>query len=69
MARKPEPAEKDALLGFLAKQRTRLTEGWLSAPQLAGTVKPPSGSTPAQVAAWAAVARAIFNLDEAITKE
>lgn len=71
LARQPAPAERDELLSFLAKQKTRLADGWLSARNLLGTDadKLPEGVTPVQAAAWTAVTRTIFNLDEAITKE
>jgi hypothetical protein len=73
LARQPSPAERDELLGFVSKQQKRLQEGWLSAPDLSGLkeskVKLPAGATPVQLAAWTALSRALFNLDEAITKE
>jgi mono/diheme cytochrome c family protein len=73
LARQPSPAERDELLGFVSKQQKRLQEGWLSAPELAGIkdskVKLPPGATPVQLASWTALSRALFNLDEAITKE
>ncbi len=56
------------LLKLLEKQRTRLSEGWLNAKELAGAA-PPSGATPTQLAAWTAVSRVLLNLDETITKE
>jgi hypothetical protein len=68
LSRRPSPLERTELLGFLNKQQARLKDGWLSALDLAGR-KPPSGTTPVQVAAWTTVARTLFNLDEAITKE
>jgi hypothetical protein len=72
LARKPEAEEVIELASFLAKQRKRLAEGWLSAPDLSGLKagdKMPNGVTPVQAAAWTALARTILNLDEAITKE
>jgi hypothetical protein len=72
-ARTPSPAEADVLLQLLAKEDSRLADGWLSAIDLAG-VKPgatalPADSTPRRLAAWTSVARVLLNLDETITKE
>jgi len=62
------------LLNLLNKQKQRLTDGWLSALDLAGldaTHPPtlPAGATPVQLAAWTVVSRLLLNLDETITKE
>ncbi|MCX6624666.1 MAG: DUF1553 domain-containing protein, partial [Acidobacteria bacterium] len=72
-ARKPGAAECDVLLKLLARQRTRIAEGWVN-PLALSAVKPdrsnlPAGATPAQLAAWTVVTRVILNLDETITKE
>jgi hypothetical protein len=61
-------------MGLLLKTRQRIADGWLNAAELAtGKNEPPKvlppGATPAQMAAYTAVSRALFNLDEAITKE
>jgi hypothetical protein len=69
LGRMPEAAETDQLQGFVAKQRKRLEEGWLSAKNLMGDTQLPPSVTPVQAATWTAVARTILNLDEAITKE
>jgi hypothetical protein len=74
LSRKPEAKEADLLLSMLAKQRQRLSQGWLSARDLTGlktgTESPlPSNVTPVEWGAWTAVSRALLNLDEAITKE
>ncbi len=68
VSRPPTGQETEVLLKLLDKQRTRLSEGWLSAKDLAGATPPP-GSTPTQLAAWTAVSRVLLNLDETITKE
>ncbi len=76
-ARAPAPAEADVLLKLLAKEDSRLADGWLSAIDVAGiktdaTVLPPAlsaNATPRQLAAWTIVARVLLNLDETITKE
>ena len=74
LARKPTAPESDELLKLLNKQKQRLTDGWLSALDLAGvdaahSLMLPAGATPVQLAAWTAVSRVLLNLDETITKE
>ncbi len=73
LSRPPAPAERDELLSFLSKQRKRLADGWLSAPDLAGydaeSKKLPKGITPVDLGAWTALSRVLLNLDETITKE
>jgi hypothetical protein len=74
VARNPSADEQAELLGFLEKQTTRLKDGWLSAPDLAGLkatvpTSVPKQATPVQLAAWTALSRVLLNLDEAITKE
>jgi hypothetical protein len=68
-ARVPAADESAVLLGLLEKEDHRIADGWVGAKELGGTVEPPAGTTPRQVAAWTAVARVILNLDETITKE
>jgi hypothetical protein len=72
-ARTPSSAEAEVLLQLLAKEDSRLADGWLSAIDLAG-IKPaaaslPADTTPRRLATWTAVARVLLNLDETITKE
>ena len=55
----------DLILAFLERQRARLASGELKGAEIAGTGE---GDVPAR-AAWTLVARAILNLDEAVTKE
>ncbi len=62
LTRPPAPAERARLVEFLHAQRARFEAGELDAAAVAGT-----GS--AEAAAWTVLARALFNLDEAITKE
>ncbi|PYT26303.1 MAG: hypothetical protein DMG57_22190 [Acidobacteria bacterium] len=74
LARKPTEPELAELLRLLNKQKQRLTEGWLSALNLAGIdathpLKLPQGTTPVQLAAMTVVSRVLLNLDETITKE
>ncbi|HYO82627.1 MAG TPA: DUF1553 domain-containing protein, partial [Bryobacteraceae bacterium] len=69
LGRTPSPEERDELLSFLAKQRKRLEEGWLSAKNLMGDAAIPKPLTPVQAASWTALSRTLLNLDEAITKE
>ena len=74
LGRSPRPEELKVLGRLLQQQRARIAEGWLNASELA-TGRPgpvgdlPPGVTPATLAAHAAVARALLNLDETITKE
>jgi hypothetical protein len=74
LSRSPRPEELTVLTRLLRQQRSRIADGWLSAAELAtgrsGPVEDlPPGVTPATLAAHAAVARALLNLDETITKE
>jgi hypothetical protein len=74
VSRIPTGRETAELLEFLGKQTPRLTQGWLNAWGLAGfspavSAQLPKDATPAQLAAWTAVARLLLNLDETITKE
>src|SRR6185295_12389945 len=74
VARPPTVAESAELLKLLNKQKQRLTDGWLSAWDLAGLDVPhppklPQGANPVQLAAWTSVTRVLLNLDETITKE
>ncbi len=73
-ARAPSPAEADVLLKLLAKEDSRLADGWLSAIDVAGLKTGAAAAaaaqcTPRQLAAWTVVARVLLNLDETITKE
>jgi hypothetical protein len=73
-ARTPDEQESAALLALLAKQAERFSQPdakpWeLAANDPANPPKLPDGITPAQAAAWTAVARVLLNLDETITKE
>lgn len=63
LTRPPVAEESDALVQFYQQQHARLAAGELSADEIAAAKQAP----PAQ-AAWILVARAVFNLDEAITK-
>ena len=74
LSRQPNEAESKALLGLLERQTQQFgkpgAKPWdLAArdPQQPPTLPP--GATPAQAAAWTAVARVLLNLDETITKE
>ncbi|MEQ1861662.1 MAG: PSD1 and planctomycete cytochrome C domain-containing protein [Chthoniobacteraceae bacterium] len=60
LSRNPRPDELPALREFVKTQRARFTSGELDAKTFAGA--------DAETAAWTALARALFNLDEAITK-
>ena len=73
-ARRPSERELNVLMSFLDSQRKRFAapgaRPWeLAADNPASPPKLPAGVTPAQAAAWTAVARLLLNLDESITKE
>ncbi|MBK1834442.1 PSD1 and planctomycete cytochrome C domain-containing protein [Roseibacillus ishigakijimensis] len=59
LTRHPEPSEKTALLDFFQRQHERFASGELN-PR-------PFGESPT-LAAWTLLARSLFNLDEAVTK-
>ena len=63
LTRKPEPEELAALMDFRRRQLARLEAGELRANEICG-----GKEASAEQAAWTLVARALMNLDEAITK-
>ena len=74
LSRSPSNAERSALLALLAKESTRFAASdahpWdLAATDAKNPPALPDGVTPAQAAAWTALARVLLNLDETITKE
>jgi hypothetical protein len=74
LARVPTQAEQSTLLDLLHRQTKRFESSsarpWdLAANDPARPPQLPPGATPAQLAAWTAVARVLLNLDETITKE
>lgn len=64
LVRNPNPAELESVLAFLKNQQDRIARGELKPEPLAG----PGEGTPESRAAWTAVARALLNLDETITR-
>jgi len=71
--RRPTAAEREALAGYLASQRRRLADGWLTPRELAAGAPDalpdlPAGSSPQDAAAWTLTARVLLNLDETMTK-
>jgi hypothetical protein len=74
VSRPPTDAEQAALLGLLARQRAKFADP-ASDPWAVAFGGPaeykllPHTATPAEAAAWAAVARVLLNLDETLTKE
>jgi hypothetical protein len=71
MTRPPTVAELDRLLGFVASQRERIRSGTLKASDLSPAEVPglKDAKTPVEErAVWTAAARALFNLDEFVTK-
>jgi len=74
LSRLPRQAEKEELLNLLAKQRGRLSQGWVDPWEIGGFGQElksslPDQATPVQLAAWTTVTRVLLNLDETITKE
>jgi cytochrome c553 len=74
LAREPRGAEIAVLTRFVESQRERFDNGGVDPWPLLGAegeTKPtlPDGATPAEMAAWTALARVVLNLDETITKE
>jgi hypothetical protein len=75
LSRTPSQAESDTLTNLMNRQKARIADGWINPWELAtgkANALPsslPSGTTPAQFAAYTAVARVLLNLDETITKE
>jgi hypothetical protein len=69
LGRKPTDAERSELVIFLAAQRKRLAAGELKAAEIVGSAA--KGMPPekiAECAAWTTLSRALFALDEAITR-
>ncbi|MBS0262878.1 MAG: PSD1 domain-containing protein [Planctomycetes bacterium] len=74
VARRPSPQEAQTLLALLDKETRRFSDGAHNPWELAAADPEhppalPEGVSPAQLAAWTAVARVLLNLDETITKE
>jgi hypothetical protein len=65
LTREPSTTEQATLVSFLNSQRERLKLGELKASELADDSK----GDVTERAAWTTVARAVLNLDEAITKQ
>ena len=74
VARPPTDKESATIRALLNKETQRFSDGKQNPwePAAADPEHPPAlpaGATPAQFAAWTAVARVLLNLDETITKE
>ena len=71
--RPPAAAERELLLGLLGKQRAMFADPASDPFAVAfgpgEATRLPHTATPADAAAWAAVARVLLNLDETLTKE
>jgi hypothetical protein len=74
VSRAPTSDEQRVLLALLSKEQSKFSEPNADPWQLAANdpVHPPelpTGSTPANLAAWTVVSRVLLNLDETVTKE
>jgi hypothetical protein len=79
LAREPLAAERAVLQDFLNQQRERFASNSVDPwPLISGADPPknspavtelPGNTSPAELAAWTALARVVLNLDETITKE
>lgn len=77
LARDPKPDEQTVLQDFLDRQRERFTSGEADPKALISSqenpeqsqINLPANTSPAELAAWTALARVVLNLDETITKE
>jgi hypothetical protein len=68
VARAPRPAELARLRQLLAAQRAASKQDLPTARELVAGFMPPQGVSAVEFAAWYAVAQALLNLDETITK-
>lgn len=69
LARPPSEREMHVLRKLHASQREAAArDGGAAAKQLFAGAAPPEGAPPEELAAWYAVAAALLNLDETITK-
>lgn len=68
LSRPPSSLERERLLTFLQQQRTAFITDESAAKELLAR-KDLSGATLSEAAAWTALARALLNLDEFITRE
>jgi hypothetical protein len=64
LTRQPEPAEVNRLLQFVQTQRKRVATGQIDAQIMSGL----DSDRAAEAAVWTSLARALFALDEAITR-
>jgi hypothetical protein len=69
VARPPTNAERDTLLELYDELATLARANPKEAAQLLGNSGAPSGVDAAEAAAWVAMARALMNLDEFVTRE
>ena len=65
IVRPPAPDELAMLVNFATEQRERFKAGELDAKKIQGS----SDGNPVERATWTTVARAVMNLDEAVTKD
>jgi hypothetical protein len=69
-SRLPRPEEAQVLLAIYEEQRARFEKDPAAAEKLlkVGESPAPPAMSPAELAAWTAVANVLLNLDETITK-
>lgn len=69
LTRPPENDERELLVAYYIEQRARLAAGEVNAAQVVGAdEKEATSEETIERAAWTLVARAVMNLDEAVTK-
>jgi hypothetical protein len=68
VARSPEPLEVSLLEKLLVQESQAYAADETAAKAMTGKFAPPAGISVSQFAAWQAVATALLNLDETITK-
>jgi hypothetical protein len=68
LSRAPSSAELAVLRSLYERQAGRMADDSAAAQKVIGSFQAPPNTTPAEFAAWYAVASALLNLDETVTK-